>query len=809
LHDFLSPEQNQDPNFYEDDLSNFDNINNQVEDLPIQEEHQELLSDQKFDANLALDLSESQLQTLASDLIDEIKQDKQARSEWENSINLAFRYLGFKIEEGKQEPFINACAAIDGTLAQALITTYSVFRAELFPSSGPCSGKVIGVETKEKQDRAERVELYTNTYLTKMDRGYYPDSEQLIIYTIFCGSAFRKVYPDPLDGKPMARMIKPQNFIVNPDTVDLMSAPRMTHELFYTRKEVLDLEHSEFYKEGSLPPEDDTSSDDEETSSISRTIDRMDGLEKNSETKKLVVRYYECFVELDPALVEMGIHAPPEDAKENYRPYIVTICAENKKIAAIRRGWVQNSNTFEKAIYFVSYYYIKGFGIYGLGLAHLMGSNSIVLTSILRQLIDAGSLKNFPAFLYSSGARLENNDFALGPGEGKEVDTVGLPIDQVITRLPYAEPSAALMQLRNELIQSQNQIGSAANTQLPEIGPNAPVGTTVALLEANNRVLSTVLRSFHFSLSHEFELLYKLFGNYLQDVPYPFSVPGKDTAVMRSDFDDYTNITPVSDPNMLMRSHRLVQADVLMNLAEKHPELHNMREIYVRIYSTMNVENIDGILPPPEKPKALDAISENMNIMAGKGVIAALDQDHDSHIFQHMNLASQLMQMQNIAAYVISMSHIQVHKALKLIVNIPQLQQMLLPSMQQWSEDPHILLTIPQIQRMIDQKDYEEEAEKQRKAQEEMANQQKPLDPTVVMLEEVKVKQESNHLRAEETKLKTETELRVNEIKAETEREKMVLQKILQEEKQKFDLLVEKMKLDERLAKYQHKAGEI
>lgn len=748
-------------------------------------EPEPLQSDTAFNANLALDLTEQELNDLAQDLIEDIQNDKQARSDWENAINLAFRYLGFKIEEGRQEPFINACAAFDSSLAKALITAYSVFRAELFPSKGPCSSTIVGVKNKEKEDRAERVELFMNNYLTKEDKGYYPDSEQLIIYTIFCGSAFRKVYLDPILNQPLARMIKPQDFIVNPDTVDLMSATRMTHTLQYSRKEVLGFERSGRYIEGSLPPEgtDGDRDFDDQNSSINKTIDRMDGLNKEGVEDRSVFRYYECHVDLDPIQVEKGVFAPPED-EENYRPYIVTICADTKKIASIQRGWIENSPDFKRQVYFANYHYIKGFGIYGLGLAHLMGSNSIVLTSVLRQLIDAGTLKNFPAFLVAKGSRVETNNIALGPGEGKEIDTIGMPIQQVIMPLPYGEPSGALMQLRNELIEQSAGVGAASQGEVPEAGINAPVGTTLALLEVNNRVMATVLRSFHFSLGMEFELLYKLFGESLPEQPYHFSVPGKETAVMRSDFNDFINITPVSDPNMLMRHQRLLHAEAEMKIAQSFPDLHNMREVLLRVYGAMGVENVDQIMPAPEKPIPLDAISENMNIMAGKPVIASMNQDHDAHIFLHSNVAQQMMQMQNIAAYIIAMSHNQVHKAFKVIMQSQELQQMMQQMPPDWQEDPHKLLTIPQIQYAIDQQDSQEEHQKQQQAQEQAAQQPQPIDPTLVMLEEVKVKQEANNMHFEETKMRIQADVHKTDTDAALEREKMMNQRIIEELKQ-------------------------
>jgi hypothetical protein len=758
-------------------------------DLPLDPfddvEPQSAPSDILFNANLAQDLEQQELNDLASDLIEDIQNDKQARSDWENPINTMFKYLGYKPEEGRQEPFIKACAAFDSSLSKALITAYSVFRAELFPAKGPCSAEIVGVKNKEKEDRAERVELFMNNYLTKEDKGYYPDSEQLILYTIFCGSAFRKVYLDPILNKPLARMIKPQDFIINPDTVDLMSATRMTHLLQYTRKEVIGFEKTGRYVEGTLPPQGSNGGANLEdtTSSITKTIERMDGLNKDGVEEKSVFSYYECHVDLDASKVERGVFAPSED-EESYRPYIVTICADTRKIASIQRGWVEGSPDFQRQVYFANYYYIKGFGIYGLGLAHLMGCNSIVLTSVLRQLIDAGSLKNFPAFLVAKGSRVEDNNLMLGPGEGKEIDTIGMPIQQVIMPLPYGEPSAALMQLRNELLEQTAGVGAASQGEVPEAGINAPVGTTLALLEVNNRVMATVLRSFHFSLGMEFELLYKLFGESLPEQPYHFAVPGKEVAVMKADFNDFINITPVSDPNMLMRHQRLLHAEAEMRVAQSFPDLHNMREVLLRVYSAMGVENVDQIMPPPEKPMPFDAISENMNMLAGKAAVASINQDHKSHKLLHSAAAQQAMQLQNIPAYIAIMAHQQEHTAFETILESPELQQMLPQLPPELHENPKMLLTIPQIQFAVDQKNAQEEQQKQQQAAEQAAQQPQPIDPALVMLEEVKQKDRAASLHFEETKLKIESDVHKTNTTAQIEREKMMNQRSIEELKQ-------------------------
>lgn len=651
---------------------------------------------------------------------------------------------------------------------------------------------MIGVETSEKMEIAERVELFINNFLTNTDKSYYPDSEQLIIYTIFCGSAFRKVYPNQKDGSPLARMVKPQDFIVNPDTVDLMSSTRMTQVVHYTRKEVIQMEQSGFYKKGTLPLLN-SDSEDEDISEFTRTIERTEGVNSSGTENKMSIRYYECHVEMDPALVEKGVFKPSDEEGESYKPYIVTLCANTRKIASIRRGWVEGSPTFEREIYFVDYYYVRGFGIYGLGLAHLMGSNSIVLTSVLRQLVDSGTLKNFPAFLIAKGSRLENNDKALGPGEGREVETAGLPIQQIIMPLPYSEPSSVLIQLKNEIMEQTSAIAAASQSEIPDIGANAPVGTTLALLEVQNRVQSTVLRSFRVSLGNELKLIYKLFSQYLPDEPYPFNVPGKESAVMRSDFNDSINIIPASDPNMMMKTHRLMVADAVSATAASAPELHNMREVIKRKYEAMGVADIDSILPPPAQPTSLDAITENAYFMAGKPVIANVDQDHETHLLIHKTIEQSLQQL-NLPAYVQLIEHEQVHKAFKVVISTPEIQQRIMPYTQEWMKNPSLLLLDPEIQRQVDQMDGQEELQKQEQLNQQAMTTPQPLEPTHIMAEEVNQKREASQMKLEETKIKSDTELAVAEMRLQGERERMELQRQLAEEKQKFDMLMEKIK---------------
>lgn len=797
-----------------------------------------------FYENLADKLSEEKLSSIAAKLLDDIKQDLESRSEWENTITLAMRYLGFKVEEFRTVPFMRACSAFDATLSTALLHFYSTARAELFPAAGPARSEIIGSPTPEVEDQGERVKMFMNWYLTVKDKDYYSDSERLIMFVGLMGCAFRKVYQDPILNQPLARLIPPQDFIINHHTTSISSSDRMTEVIFLNRKDVLLRQASNDFIEFDLPKLSEDNDGDE--SKITKNIKKMEGIQADSHENKSLFKFYESHVNMDVDEVEPKKKRGKERNKDRDipRPYVVTICCVTKKVVSVRRNWKEEDDKYKRIEHYVHYYYLPGFGVYSLGLAHLMGSNAITLTSITRQLVDAATLKSFPGGLRMRGMRIENNDKAVGPAEWLEVETGGMALAECVMPMPYAEPSQVLLELRTQLKQDTATLVSTAETEIPEMGSNMPVGTTLALLEVANKLQSSILRSLHVSLGYELRLLFDLFGEYLEDAPYPFAVPGKDTAIMRKDFNDKVSIVPVSDPNVLTSTHRLMRNEALLKLAQSNPEIHDMREAYHRMYQAMNVDNIDRLLPEKPAPMSIDPMAENMLVLAGKEITVKLFQDDDSHIMVHQAFSQNPLIAGNPQAYATLMLHLQKHKSYKAYKTIfeqkktqeieqqieqqmkpiieqqmmammqqgaspeeaqqilqqqmqPQLEQMMQQQMAQvqkpeiTEEQESQLIMDPEVQNMVAKQDAEA-AQAEAKAAEEKAAQQ--LDPNKIMVMDIEQRREAAHLKDEADKLKAETEAFKAQLKFESETAKTESQRDIASEKHEVDIALAERK---------------
>lgn len=725
----------------------------------------------KFYENLADTMSESKLSSLATQLLEDIDQDLASRREWELAYTKGIKYLGFKLEDFREVPFATACRAFDTTLSTALIRFYSTARAELFPQTGPVNFEVIGEKTQELMDQGERVKDWMNYYLTKVDKEYYPDSERLLMWVGIVGCGFRKTYQDPLLNRPISRFIDPQDFIVNNDCVSLMSSTRMTHVDYITKKDFLLRQQIGFYKDTTIQNFDE---DFEEESETKKVVNNIDGISTKDYRNKSLVKIYEvhCTLNLD----NYDMEDDELDKDDLPRPYIITICVPSKKIIAIRRNWKEGDKDYTRQEYFTQFNYLPGLGLYGMGLAQLLGSNSVVLTSILRQLIDAGSLKNFPGGVKVKGLRIENNDKAIGPGEFHDLDTGGLPIRDAIMTMPYSEPSSALIQLRNELIQQTQQLASTAETQIAENNTDAPVGTTLAILEVANKIQSSIFRSLHVALTREFELIYKLFGEYLSNEPYPFKIPGKDVRIIREDFNSNINVIPVSDPSLITSTQKVLRAEALLRIAQSAPQIHNLRNAYMRMYEAMNVENIDDLLPPPLEAMPFDPIVENMNAMEGKPLKAAIWQDHNAHITVHMPYAQENPDMQ---------AHIQEHRAMQYLLDMQKMMGIQLPPLEQSLN--------PQIQNAIAMKAAEAVQQQQMAAE-----QAQPLDPNAVIMADIEQRREAALLKREEADLKAETEAFKAQLNFESEKNKSNIQKELALEKNETDLTIQELKMAER-----------
>lgn len=741
-----------------------------------------LRSDEDFYANLANEVDENTLSGIASTLLEEISIDLESREQWENTITLVMKYLGWQVSEFRQKPFAFASSAFDSTLSEALLTTYATTVSTIFPAGGPVNSSINGVPTPMSEDEAERTKLYMNYYLTQEDEEYYPDSKQSVLYTLFFGSCFKKVFIDPIKNKPLSRMIKPQDFIVNMDTTSILSSTRITHRTFLTKSAVLKREAMGVYLPETLS--NDPSNSDEQ-SNIDKTIKRIDGIQTSESEKKSLFVYYECHVEWSPKDLEHGIYRTEDDLP---RPYIITIAEDSRKIASIRRAWKPESQDFERRHYFVHHQYLPGFGLYGQGIAHLAGSNSVALTAILRQLIDKGTLNNFPGGLRQKGLQVEENDINIGPTDFKEIDTAGRPIQDCVMLMPYTEPSQVLANMIENLAQkTKNHLG-IPNTEIPENVANIGTGAALTFMEANNRVQTIVLQSLHSSYSLEFRYLKELFAEVLPDTPYPFSVPGKDMAIMRQDFNDRVNIVPVSDPNVLTSAQKLMNADAQLKTASTNPQIHNMKEIYRRVYAAMNVDDIDKIIPKDPEPQSLDPVSENMLVMSGAPIAVKIGQDHQSHYLEHVTFANELKAI-DPGKYASLMMHAQVHRACELV----EANQELMQNPQIMQMNPQEFLLHLGIQNMIAQKDAEalfNEQERQRME----AEQNKPVNPTEALMADIEQRREAAHLKDEETKLKAETESYKATLKHEAEIAKIDAQREIAEDKNEVQMFLAKMK---------------
>jgi len=531
---------------------------------------------------------------------------------------------------------------------------------------------------------------------------------------------------------------------------------------------------------------------DDQPSIINMQINKMEGVSLDATENKSLFKFYECHVDLTDddldgienlatynSVYEDNMNGMDDaDSNELPKPYIVTICVDTKKIVSIKRNWKEGDCKYKRLKYFINYKYLSGFGIYGLGIAHIMGSNAIVLTSQTRQMIDSATLSAFPGGMKVSGMRLEDNDKAIGPGEFRTVETGGLPIQQCIMTMPYKDPSPVMMQLRDDLRNQTSALGATTDTAIPEMGTNAPVGTTLALLEESGRIESSILRGIHFSLNQELKLLFTLFSESMPDEPYPFLVPGKNVHIMREDFSDNIHIVPVSDPNVMTSTHRLIRAEALYKTAMQMPQFYDMREVN-RIYlHAMNITDIDKILIKQEDAIPLDPITENMNALTGKPLKVGEWQDHPAHIQVHNYALQQNPENQGLAA------HIAEHNGHSGRLEMQMMMGIQLPPLEQLANNPELQNTIAIMA-----------AQAVQQAQEQQ-QQQQPLDPNAVMMAEIEQRDRSDNLKYKSSELDAETKAFVAQLKFESDKEKNKTSKEIAIEKSDTDLTLAEMKLN-------------
>ena len=588
-----------------------------------------------FNANLAEVLPDDILVSIANDLLSSIKGDKQSRSEWEKTYTDGLKYLGMKFDEGRSQPFEGSSGVIHPILAESVTQFQAQAYKEMLPAKGPVKTEIIGARSVETENQAERVQEFMNYYIMNVMEEYDPELDQMLFYLPLAGSAFKKVYFDFVLNRAMSKFIPPEDLIVPYEAADISSAERITHAINMSGNEIKKQQLTGFYANVDIGS--DGYADD--MSEIEEAIDEIQGISPSyKENRNRTV--YEVHTVLDiEGYEDRDAEGNPTGLK---LPYIVTIEESSQKILSIRRNYLENDLLKNKINYFVQYKFMPGLGFYGLGLSHMIGGLSKASTSILRQLIDAGTLANLPAGFKARGMRIRDEDEPLQPGEFRDIDTTGGSLKENLIPLPVKEPSNVLMQLLGLLIDSGKRFAAIADMNIGDVNQAMPVGTTVALLERGTKVMSAIHKRLHYSQKLEFNLLAKVFGESLPPV-YNFQVGSGQNQIKQQDFDNRVDIIPVSDPNIFSQSQRVTLAQELLQMVQSNPQVHGpmgIYEAYRRMYAALGVDNVDALLmPPPDMtPKPVEAGLENASLLLGQPAQAFPEQNHQAHIDTHRSL---------------------------------------------------------------------------------------------------------------------------------------------------------------------------
>ena len=575
-----------------------------------------------FDANLAEEIEEADLQSMASELISSFNSDRQSRSEWAKSYVKGLDLLGMKIEE-RQQPWAGSSGVFHPILTESIVRFQAQAMGEIFPASGPVRTKIVGKMSVEKTEQAARVENEMNYLLTEQMTEYRDETEQMLFKLPLAGSAFKKVYYDPIMERPCAMFVPAEDFVVSYGASDLMTCERYTHVMKKSSNDIAKLQDNGFYRDIELPePEPDMSD-------IQEKYDELDG-----ESATIEDDDRHTLLEMH---VEMEMPEPFNEEDGIARPYVITIDKSSRTILSIRRNYYEDDKKKRKRQYFVHYRYLPGLGFYGTGLIHLIGGLAKSATSILRQLIDAGTLSNLPAGLKARGLRIKGDDSPLMPGEFRDVDVPGGAIRDAITFIPYKEPSSVLYQLLGNIVDEGRRIGSVADIQVGDINAQAPVGTTLALMERSMKVMSGVQARLHAALKNELRLLSNVIRDYM-DGEYAYEMEGDFDRT--KDFDDRVDVIPVSDPNAATMSQRVMQYQAALQLAQQAPQLYDMGKLHRQMLEVLGIQDAKDIIKLPDDIKPADPVTENMAILKQEPVKAFKYQDHEAHIQVHLAAAN-------------------------------------------------------------------------------------------------------------------------------------------------------------------------
>jgi hypothetical protein len=616
-------------------------------------------SDSNFDANLAEDIDEKQSSRKAGILTGYFENDESARSEWKERYKQGLLTLDPEggMDENEEERAIRGLSTVVHPLIAEAATQFNAKAiAELYPAGGPVKTTIIGEPNEETEDQARRVKEFMNYQIMEQMPEYFPDLDQMLFHLPLVGQTFKKVWWDANLSRQCSQFVKAEDFVVAPESKDLHTSPRYTHIIKMPKNDYNRYVAAGWY----LPSEYTGDSYDEDDG---YTTQRIEGIDKDDDSDDDVMTLLEmhCYEAFE------GIDGIEDEESENLvmLPYVITIDYDSEKIVAIRRNWDEDDEDKKRRDWFVSYKFLPGLGFYGFGLYHMIGGLGRAATGSLRALLDSAAFANMQGGFKLKG-RVSGGEIDVNPGEFVDLDATVDDVNKAIMPLPFKEPSQSLFNLLGFIVQAGQRFASTSDLNVGDVNPNAPVGSTVALIEQGSKAFSAIHKRLHYSQGQEFKLLAKLNAEHLEE-SFQFSVAGSSETVFATDFDDRVDIIPVSDPNIFSTAQRIAQAQAILQMAQSAPQLHDLYEAYKRMYEAIRIPNIDEILVKPEEAPRTDPIDENMSIMYGKPIKAFPEQDHEAHIAVHIQFMQDPSLAGNPAAQTmqpILIAHIAEHVAL-------------------------------------------------------------------------------------------------------------------------------------------------
>lgn len=593
-----------------DDGSVVIDLDPDAEDLPDMISH---------DENIAEYLPENELESLSQKLVAEFEEDRSSRREWEMAYRDGLKLLGIK-KDNRSEPWDGACGVYHPMLSEAVVRFQSQAIQEIFPAQGPVKAKIIGTPDEEKNKQAARIRTYMNYLLTEEMTEYRPETERLLFSLPLSGSAFRKIYYDPILGRPCSKFVPAEDFFVNNAESDICTAERMTHLQKRTKNEVRKLQVAGYYRDIDLPEPQSM------FSPIQETEEEIIGISIDNDNRHSIL---EILVDLDLPGFEDTYEGEPTGIA---LPYVVSIDYSSGTVLSIRRNWYADDPLKKRRQHYAHFIYVPGLGFYGFGLIHLIGGMADSSTSLLRQLVDAGTLANLPGGLKAKGLRIDGDDTPIAPGEFRDVSVPAGAIRDNILPLPYKDPSQVLYQLLNDIVEEGRRFAAQADVKASDMNSEAPVGTTLALLERSLKVVSAIQARLHAAQKQEFKMLVNVLKDY---GPTPY-IEGE---ISIEDFDDRIDVIPVSNPNSGTMAQRIMQHQAALQLAQQAPQLYDLPLLHRQMLEALEIPDADELVPLKGDIKPTDPVAENMNIINSKPVKAFMYQDHEAHIKVHQSMA--------------------------------------------------------------------------------------------------------------------------------------------------------------------------